>query len=222
MALSSSMPDTTQATTNKPRPGNRNAPREPSIPTSGPVPQTGPLSADERLTARSPQAHLPLVADDYALPTPGRGRPSENSNSVPDQNPFVARELRRLRNAYTSRLGVFLYVFGLALYLERTAVGDLPPIPDWVTWTTVGGCVLTALILAVAIQSKPRPWVSGLFTLVSAAILTLAVMYHGHEGEPGGDTFGSLYLLTLVVPMLFYSRLWAVLSVAWVSALSML
>jgi diguanylate cyclase (GGDEF)-like protein len=185
--------------------------------TYGPVVETGPLSADERLTGRFRQGELRLAVDDFDLPALERGSYAEGIASVPDENPFVTRETRRFHNTYISKLGIFLYVFGLGLYVARAALGDLPAIPDWVPWATIGGCGLTAVLLSAAVKRRPRPWVSTLFTLVSAGILTLALVYHGPS-----DAFSALYLLTLVVPMLFYPRRWAVASVAGVSILSML
>ena len=208
-----------------------------------PAATTGPLSADERLAgglhggqgqqamqsppalggghgelggaAAGPEEVAPDV-DAFDVSHSERGPYIEGEMPAPDRDPFVMRETRRLQDTYVSKLGIFLYVYGLGVYLVRTTLGDLPVIPDWVMWTILSGCTFTALTLAIAIRRRPRPWVSILFTLVSAAILTLALMYHGSL-----DNFSALYLLTLIVPMLFYSPRWAMVSVLGVSALSL-
>src|SRR5438477_8048350 len=61
-----------------------------------------------------------------------------STHAVPDHNPFVLREARRLRNTYMAKLGLFLYLVGLALYVIRVAMGDLPSVSLWVYGTTIG------------------------------------------------------------------------------------
>src|SRR5690349_13981993 len=68
----------------------------------------------------------PLLETDHNL-----GTDSLEPNAVPDRHPFIRREIRYLQKGYMTRLGLFLYLMGIGIFLVRLAVGYLPPIPDW-------------------------------------------------------------------------------------------
>lgn len=135
--------------------------------------------------------------------------------AVPDTNPFVLREASRFRSIYMNRLGVFLYVIGIVLFLVRLAAGSLPAIPSWVFAASVVLGTVSMFLLVVAQTRRQPVWVYMLFTMIGMMLFTLLLLYTGT-----GGTFEELYLLSLIVPALFFSVRWALVAATGVSLLS--
>src|SRR5262245_49766298 len=140
-----------------------------------------------------------------------------NNTTVPDLNPFIEHENRSRRGYYMVRLGVFLYVAGLLMYLTRLGLGTLPPVPLWLPVVTTVLATASVLIVALFRASRWQEPVFAFFSLAGATVVALALLYYGPE-----DSFNTLYLLTLLVPMLFLPRAWALCTTLGVCALSVL
>lgn len=176
------------------------------------------VARDDSNTSPLPSGHLQPLFPSPQTVDPAAG-PVETTDAglVPDRNPFVMREARRLSRAYISRIGVLLYVVALGLYFLRLAAGGLRSVPEWVPLSVIGASIGVIAALTFLLRYRLRPWFSLIFTLGSAATLTFALIYYGPDNSLGG-----VYLLTLIVPMLFYPRTVALLSVCGVAVLSVL
>jgi diguanylate cyclase (GGDEF)-like protein len=139
---------------------------------------------------------------------------SRNS-TVPDLNPFIEYENRSRRGYYMIRLSVFLYIAGLLMYLTRLGLGVLPPVPLELPVVITALAMVSVLIVAVFKASRWQEPVFAFFSLVGATAVAMALLYYGPE-----DTFNAMYLLTLLVPMLFLPRVWALCTTLGVCALS--
>ncbi len=140
----------------------------------------------------------------------------QGSSFIPDRNPFMVRESNQRFNFYRDRIGTSLYLIIVALYLSRLVVGDLPPLPMWLPWMMLGAALLMGAFLWTLHRFRPHSWAYVVFTMLAAGIVAFQVIYFGADSG-----FDDLYMLTLVVPALFYSRKWAAVSVAIVSLLSL-
>src|ERR1041385_6812669 len=74
------------------------------------------LPAGETVT--DPNLGTQLGSDSVDTPEPA-------PLTVPDSNPFILREARKLRLTYVTELGLFVYFAGLALYMARLTFVDL-------------------------------------------------------------------------------------------------
>lgn len=165
------------------------------------------------ITAPLPLEAFPSI--ELTTPVLHRAGAKSRTSEARDASTLIENEANKRRDSYMSRMGLVIYLVALVLYGARIAVGYLPTVYPWVPWLTLSLALLGGAFVWSLRNHKLRTPVFVVLTFCGAGIITFELLYYGLD-----NTFSDLYLLTLIVPMVFFSQRLSLLTVIGVSALS--